>query len=243
MEGRVSYINTEKGYGYIKTGNNEIGDLNFKFESFDGKKDDTVSFEVAESKNGKKYAKNVKVVKRNKSKYNTEDKNEWYKEGERLEVAFVEEIVPQLEVNLIINPDKINDPSVIDLMDIDNKRFADLKTQNTPFFYAKSKDKNYDPRFTVTFNKKDYERYCELYPDCDIYWYVNWKQLSYNKISIEPLEGVWVAKFSNMAKKIENKEVYLHSYNHRVNDDQNAKESYLFDLRDKNIFVELMRKD
>lgn len=49
MEGRVSYINREKNYGYIKTENNKIGDLRFYPKYFNGKKDDTVSFEVVEN--------------------------------------------------------------------------------------------------------------------------------------------------------------------------------------------------
>jgi hypothetical protein len=34
-----------------------------------------------------------------------------------------------------------------------------------------------------------------------------------------------------MATEIEKGNVYLHAYQNRINDDENAKDSYLFDLR------------
>lgn len=249
MEGRISYIDNSKGYGYIKTENKEIGDLSFYFEanSCTMSKDDTVSFEITTSKKtGKKYAKNVKSVVRNASKYNTEDKQKWCKEGEQLEKAFVENIVPKLSIKLDINPQKKTNPYAIDLIDYTNKKYADLKSQNTPFFtagrykYGKEKEIQYDAQFTVTFNKKDYENYKKNYPNCDIYWCINWTQLTYGSNTIKPLDGVWVAKFSDMANKIEQNEVYLHEYIHRKDDDVNAKDSYLFDLSDETVFKKLI---
>lgn len=76
-------------------------------------------------------------------------------------------------------------------------------------------NKKYDSRFTVTFNKKDYENYSKNYPECDIYWCINWTQLKYNNTVIKGLDGVWLAKFSDMAKKIESCDIYLHKYVHR----------------------------
>lgn len=46
-----------------------------------------------------------------------------------------------------------------------------------------------------------------------------------------------------MAEKIKNEEVYLHTYEHRVDDDTNAKDSYLFDLRDEKVFTQLIIAD
>ena len=211
MEGRISYINNSKGYGYIKTENKEIGDLSFYFEAnlCTMSKDDTVSFEIATSKNtGKKYAKNVILVARNVCKYNTEDKQKWCKEGEKLEIAFVKNIVPKLAIKLDINPEKKINPYAIDLIDYTNNKYADLKSQNTPFFtagrhnYGEGEKTQYDPQFTVTFNRKDYENYKANHPECDIYWCINWTQLTLGGTTIKPLDGIWVSKFSDMANKI-----------------------------------------
>lgn len=243
MEGRVVEINVEKEYGRIDTQNREIGRLTFYLNKIfeEIKINDTVSFEVKKSKAGNLYAKNVKLVHRNLAKFNTEDKQTWCKEGEKLEKAFVEEIVPKLGLDIGINPQKRADPYVIDLIDRTNNRFADLKSQNTPFFssgrYVYPKNgQNYDPAYTMTFNKKDYERYKVLYPDCDIYVCINWTQLEYGDKKVNFVNGVWRAHFYAMAQAIENGDVILHEYIHRKNDDKNAKSSYLFDLRDEEIF-------
>jgi len=42
---------------------------------------------------------------------------------------------------------------------------------------------------------------------CDIYFWVNWKQLEYRNISIQPVRGIWRAEFRNMAREIEDKTV------------------------------------
>lgn len=247
MQGRVIKINNENRYGRIDTQNKEIGLLTFYLSNikFNVNVDDTVSFDIQKSQAGNDYAVNVCLVQRNTSKFNTEDKQVWCKEGEKLEIAFVANVVPKLNIDIRINPDKKNNPCVIDLFDYTNKKYADLKSQNTPFFTAGKytyvgSGNPYDPTYTVTFNKKDYENYRINYPDSDIYWCINWTQLDYRNIKVEPLNGVWRAKFSDMAKKIEQNQVKLHSYMHRVNDDVNAKESYLFDLRDTTVFEKLV---
>lgn len=185
-----------RGAVILRLKNKEIGDLSFYFEvnSCNMKKNQTVSFEVVTSKKtDKKYARNVTLVNRNRSKYNTEDKQKWCKEGEKLEIAFVENIVPKLSVKLDINPDKKINPCAIDLKDYTNNKYADLKSQNTPFFtagkysYGKQKKTKYAPQFTVTFNKKDYDNYKANHPDCDIYWCINWTQLTYGSTTIAPL--------------------------------------------------------
>lgn len=53
---------------------------------------------------------------------------------------------------------------------------------------------------------------------------------------MEPVHGVWVARFEKMKEAIENRKVQLHSYQNRQNDDHNARESYLFYLKDEDIF-------
>lgn len=132
---------------------------------------------------------------------------------------------------------------VIDLIDNTHHCLADLKTQNTPFFTCGKYHyglKRYNPSYTVTFNKKDYEHYRDQYPDCEIFFWINWTQTEYSQIKVEAVKGVWVAKFAVMAKMIEEGKVVLHSYLHRKDDDHNAKDSYLFDLNDKTVFLRIL---
>lgn len=230
--GRVKLF--KNGWGFIASQNNEIGDVFVSWQEIkmNGYKkleaNQTVEFSVKEGDKGL-LAVNVIVIERNKTTHHTEDKFAWCREGEKLEEAFVREIVPKIGRNLIIHPDKKYKPTSIDLYNPDTKEISDLKTQNTPFFT--SVRFGYDPTYTVTFNKKDYERYKKKYPSAIIYWYVKWNQLVWNKLSVEPLEGVWEVPFKDMANAIDTGQVYLHEYENRKNDDENAKDSYLFDLR------------
>lgn len=247
MEGQVIEINIEKGYGRIETYNKQVKRITFYLNKVSEKivENDTVSFELKRSRSGIFYAQYVKLIHRNLSKYNTEDKQKWCKEGELLEQAFVKNIVPLIGRDIIINPEKATNPYAIDLLDRENNKFADLKSQNTPFFtcgifvYMKN-NIHYDPTYTMTFNKKDYERYKILYPDCDIYVCINWMQLKYKNICVKPLNGVWRAHFPAMAGLIERDKVKLHEYDHRKDDNRNAQLSYLFDLRDQEIFERLL---
>jgi len=233
--GRVKSFNKDRGYGFIASQNNQIGDVflfwnELRVEGFKTVDvDETVEFSVEQREKGT-YAIDVDIVKRNRAKYNTENKLAWYREGERLEESFVREIVPKIPRKLIIHPNKLKNPHSIDLYNPITKEEADLKTQQTPFFTSEFVGYKLDPQYTVTFNKKDYMRYKELYPNILIYFYVNWQQLSYNGLSVEPLEGLWEVPFKEIQKAIENGEVYLHQYHNRKQDDVNARDSYLFDL-------------
>ena len=178
----------------------------------------------------------------------TEDKDAWCRKGEELERDFVARIVPLTGRDVRINPEKATNPYAIDLHDYDNDRPADLKSFMTPFFtcarYTQDEAgrplaRRLDPRLTITFDAKDYRRYCELYPECDIYLYVHWEQLAYRDVEIEPLEGVWVARFADMRAKIEERALVHHNYLRRKGDPRNANDCYLFDLRDP-IFTKLL---
>ena len=126
-----------------------------------------------------------------------------------------------------MNPDKETNPYVPDL--IVNEKLADLKTQTTPFFT--SKRYNFNPNYTVTFNKKDFNRYNKLYSNIDIYFWVNWKDINWNGLSVNSLHGIFFSSFNNL-KKIINKNKVEHFYKKRVNDViGNAKSSYLIDVR------------
>ena len=238
MLGRIKYLNVNQGYGYIHSEETR-GDYSFRLTGREGYEVGmTVKFDINKSMAGKEYASNIAVcIERNAVKFNTEDKRTWCDFGARKEVAFVQNIVPLLGRDIIVNPEKEDNPYVIDLVDRTSANYADLKTQNTPFFTAGQYGIN--PQFAVTFNKKDYERYCELYPLCDIYFHVHWEQTNYRQIVINPLSGVWVAKFEDMRRKIEMGRVPLHEYIYRKNDTVNAKESYVFDLNDP-IFTRLL---
>ena len=88
--------------------------------------------------------------------HNTEDKNFWVdKYGEKNERNFINVSNNFGIKELQINPEKQSNPHVIDYCWRDS--LADLKTQTTPFFTAGRYKVN--PRFAVTFNRKDYERY------------------------------------------------------------------------------------
>lgn len=239
MQGRIKYLNRKENYGYIETLNREVGEVSFHPDGGSFQVGDTVSFVPEKGASGKYFTRKVTPVECNSMRRSTEDKLAWCQEGQEEEVEFVQTIVPLLGRDIIINPEKVRDPTVIDLVDRGQRKYADLKKQTTPFFTAAKKDPRYQPRYTVTFNRKDYKRYRELYPDSDIYFWVDWQQLSWKDLSVEPLRGVWVARFSDMAGRIERGEVPLHSYQRRVDDDVNAKDSYLFDLRDP-IFERLL---
>src|SRR5690606_9924466 len=97
-----------------------------------------------------------------------QEKSIWCKDGEKIEEAFVNKYGEKL--NVTINPQKQTNPYAPDLL-FDNKHFADLKTQNTPFFKAK-KLYNIDSSYAIVFNRKDAERYYKDYPDIIIYFWV-----------------------------------------------------------------------
>lgn len=247
MEGILTNLDRTAKSGTVDTRNDSIGVLTIYFkeqELTDAVQTGcSVQFDVVTSKAGKPYAKFLAVTDRNQALFNTEDRAQWYTWGEEEEKDFVAHIVPKLGIDLRINPEKAARPHAIDLFDYTHDRYADLKTQKTPFFTAGKylyHGKPYDPTYTVTFNKKDYENYLSTHPDCDIYFWVCWAQLTYQDKHVEPLRGVWRAPFAKLAEKIQAGEVALHAYQHRVNDDHNAKESYLFQLDDPAVFEQLV---
>lgn len=125
------------------------------------------------------------------------------------------------------------DPYSHDL--IVNGQIAELKHPTTPFFKAKV-IYGLDPQFTVTFNHKDYLRYCERYPNVIIYFWVDWKELvkviRNEKFTVEPMKGLWKVSFEILRVAVEGRKQPIHSYQRRTNDNVgNAKNSYAFDLR------------
>lgn len=245
MEGILVSLNHEEKRGKVDTRNDEIGILTIYFRKLteDVQLNRSVVFELVTSKTGNRYAKFISMADRNQVMFNTEDRSQWYVWGEEEEKDFIVHTVPKLGVDLRINPRKEQEPWVIDFVDYTHNRYADLKTQNTPFFTAgkyRYGGVPYDPAYTVTFNKKDYDCYIAEYPNSDIYFWVCWQQLQYKDISVKRVYGVWRAPFRKLAQKIQVGEVALHTYQHRESDDHNAKKSYLFNLMDCKIFERLL---
>jgi len=169
--------------------------------------------------------------------HDTEDKKWWVEYGARQEVWFVNEIAPKIGLVAELNPEKNTNPFAPDLLVDEDKKLADLKTQYTPFFKARElfPSAGLDPTYTVTFNKKDYERYLENYPNIHIIFWVNWQEIEYKEDSriyrVKPLKGVWRCTLNDITHFI-HAGAPLHEYKRRKDDDRgNAKDSYLLDLR------------
>ena len=246
MEGILIKKPMNSEYGIVDTRNDNYGKIRVYFNAIPTElvAGSTISFDVVTSKKGYKYAKFIKIEERNEAIFNTEDREKWYEWGEHYEDDFISKVAPLIQLDIIKNPAKGTSPWEIDLFDRTNNKYADLKTQNTPFFFAGIKYKYdgipYDPSMTVTFNKKDYENYQKNHPDCYIYFWVNWTQLSYKSIVVKLIKGVWRAEFSKIADIINDNKVALHKYMHRCNDEHNAKESYLLNLNDTEVFEKLI---
>lgn len=170
--------------------------------------------------------------------HDLQDKGVWCESGATKEEVFVNKFGSQL--NLIINPEKVNSPFVPDLLNTSNTLLADLKTQNTPFFQAESRF-GYDPQYTVVFNGKDRERYKELYPDIEIYFAIDWQVLKFqgaNTIEVEPMLGVWFIPFQQLDKLLQ--KAPYHEYQQRRWDQKgNAKGSYVLNILDSD-FVRMI---
>ena len=159
--------------------------------------------------------------------HDTEDKSWWLQHGERLELDFVVKSQKLLGLDVSINPQKSVDRTAPDLMF--EGRLADLKTQNTPFF--SSSRYGIDPRYCVTFNRKDFERYATSYPEIVVFFWVDWKQLSYREYSISHLAGVYKVEFTQLREMVASG-APEHVYQRRIHDKAgNAKSSFLFDIR------------
>lgn len=164
--------------------------------------------------------------------HDLQDKGPWCATGATYEQVFL--LKYGIELGLAINPKKEADPYVPDLIKIADGRIADLKTQNTPFFKARSLHK-IDPQFAITFNGKDYRRYKRLYPSIDIYFWVSWIPIKFvmgaTTIVVDPMEGIWNISLVNIDKMIKDG-ASNHQYQQRIGDRRgNAQDSYVFDLQ------------
>jgi hypothetical protein len=168
--------------------------------------------------------------------HDTEDRNWWYLHGVNLEEAFVRICNQHLSIRAMINPDKRFNKYAPDLK-VDGN-LADLKTQNTPFFTARKY--GLDPQYTLTFNRKDYERYKSQYPTIDIYVWLDWRQTEGFGAKVNYLGGIFRLPFSEVARLIEAGAKEHHYLRRQDPNDRNAKSSFLLDIRE---FEELFRAD
>lgn len=158
--------------------------------------------------------------------HHTEDKMWWCLHGANLEQKFVELCRRQLHLEAQINPQKATDPYAPDLLVAG--QLADLKTQNTPFFTAGRY--GLDPRFAVTFNRKDVVRYAGHYPKIDIYFWIDWTQTAWKDQRVEYYGGIFRLPFQGIQALVD-AGAKEHVYLNRVGDPRNANSSYVFDIR------------
>ena len=159
--------------------------------------------------------------------HNTEDRDWWYLHGEKEEKRFVELCRVKFGLDAEINPEKDTNKYAPDL--VVNGIVSDLKSQTTPFFTANRY--KLDPRFTVTFNRKDYERYKTHYPNIDIYFWINWSQTESKWGSVKYLAGIYMAPFTALEKMIEAPAQEHHYLNRQDVGNRNARSSFLLDVR------------
>jgi hypothetical protein len=159
--------------------------------------------------------------------HDTEDRVWWLRYGEKLEDQFVGFMSETLHIAAVRNPAKETDPTAPDL--IVEGVLAEVKTQNTPFFTAARH--GFEPRFAVSFNRKDYDYYSRCYPELIVYFWVDWKQLEGYGTRIEYFGGIFRLPFPKLKALIDSSE-REHHYLHRKHDTQrNAKSSFLVDVR------------
>ncbi len=165
----------------------------------------------------------------NKKPTDTENKTPWLELGEQREDVFIKEVAPKLQLEAEQTPRKKDDPTAIDM--IVNGAPADLKTQETPFFTS---GKTYDlpPQYTVTFNKNDHQRY-KTKENVELYFWVRWRDETEGYgVEVDEMEGVWKIDHSTVTRWIAEGDTPLHQYRRRQGDTENARSSYLLDLRE-----------
>ena len=198
-----------------------------------------IEFELKRSEKGIQYGRFIKLAD---SKFNPFDKIDnlsLYDWGEQVKTNFVEKVAPNLGLDLAFCEPSNKKSGKINFIDRTNNRQGDIQVQETPFytsgrhFYG---DKNYNPSYTVTLNKENYESYAKLGVDFDIYYLVKWKELSYDTqyetITVEEVQGIWVTSFYKIREVVESGKAHLHEYRYR-----RGEETYLLNLNDEDVFT------
>lgn len=145
-----------------------------------------------------------------------QDKAAWCQFGDAQELAFLAETWAS-NIAVFRNPAKLDDPFAHDLFAVFP---ADLKSIRTPF--ATADRYGLDPRFAVTINAKDVQRYSQKQPAMMVLLDVRfpWHQ------------AIHVAQIGHLQAATVNGRAKLHHYLQRVDDKQgNAKSSWVYDCR------------
>lgn len=110
---------------------------------------------------------------------------------------------------------------------------CDLKRCKTPFYKAYELY-GLNPNESVTFDRKDAERYWRNYRYIGLYFWVTYvKSVDYG-VQISPIEGVWFILFEELVKYL-NKE---HFYKNRIDDTRgNSKSAFVVDLNVMNRII------
>ena len=165
---------------------------------------------------------NTKSETTGRKPINNQDRQNYYKLGEQYEMAFVN-MCQRSKLDAHINPEKERDKTQPDLLMFG--KVSDLKTQTLPFF--KSEKYGIKPEDSITFNRKDYERYKKLYPKIDIYFWRGWEAQEAYGVKVKSVLDVLWCPFKKIVKIIENG-AEEHFYQQRINDRYNAKSSFIF---------------
>jgi len=144
---------------------------------------------------------------------NNEDKLKWCEYGEETERNFINTFSNE-QVVVELNPEKVTNKFTHDFI---ITLPADLKTIRTRF--RTSGRYGIASTSAITLNKKDVDRYSELYPNIIIIFDIDYGD--YKKICY--------ATLSNIKNIIGEGKAKLHQYKNRVNDPNNAQCSYVLD--------------
>jgi len=148
----------------------------------------------------------------------TEDKQAWCDYGAELEIAFVERLRQKGNgVAIGMNPDKKHDKYTFDLI---GKFQCDLKTCETPFRTCYRY--GFDPKYAITIDKKDIDRYTKLYPNIILVLDIRYPNYT----------AIKTVSIQTLARYVKEEKAKPHEYKKRVNDTKgNAKSCYIFDSR------------
>lgn len=143
-----------------------------------------------------------------------EDKRSWCKLGEEHERDFLIRLFNS-GVSMIQNPAKKHDKFSHDFFGMFP---LDLKTVRTEFRTAGRY--GVDPKYAVTLNLKDVERYRKLYPNMIIVF----------DVMMEHYSGIHLVCLQSLLMRLD--KLPIHEYQNRVDDmNGNAKASYVIDCR------------
>lgn len=157
------------------------------------------------------------------------DKSSSIEFGDSKEREFIDEISPKLPLDVVMNPTKDSDPTVIDFVCETTNTLADLKTRRTPFFTA-NKTYGLDPQYAVTFNTDAFARYSRANENVLLLFWVMWEETTGYGVEVENMHGVWAVSVNTVKKWVENGRAPQHTYQNRSRNDEHSTASYLLSV-------------